>query len=72
MSPLFLAAPLAGQSLLEAALLARLHVVGVALDLFDDVLLLNFALESSQRSIEGLAILKYDFSHVAMHLPFTE
>lgn len=72
MSPLFLAAPLAGQGLLEAALLARLHVVGVALDLFDDVLLLNFTLESSQRSIEGLAILKDYFSQLVMHLPFTE
>ena len=36
----------ASQCLFEAALFTRLHVVGVAFDLFDDVLLLNLALKA--------------------------
>jgi hypothetical protein len=64
---LLLAVALAGKRLLDALLLARLQVVGVALDLFDDVLLLNLPLEAAQRTLYRLAILDRDFSQI----PFT-
>jgi hypothetical protein len=57
-----LAAAFAGQSLLNPFLLARLQVKGVFLDFFDDVFLLNFALEPSQRIFDRLAILNSNLS----------
>src|ERR1700690_662146 len=54
---LFLPVPLAGQGCFDAPLLARLEVIGVTLDLLDDVLLLDLALEAAQRALDGLAVL---------------
>jgi hypothetical protein len=52
-----LAIPLARQSCLYAFLLTGLQVVGVTLDLLDDVLLLYLPLEPAQRIFERLAFL---------------
>src|SRR5580704_8287487 len=57
----FLAAALARQSFFYALLLARLQVKGVTLDLLDNVFLLHFALEATQRIFEGLALLQSYF-----------
>jgi len=46
--PGLLAVPLACQRFLHAASLARLEVIGVALYLLDDVLLLDLSLEAPQ------------------------
>ena len=52
-----LAVSLAGERGFHALLLARLQVVGVTLDLLDDVLLLHFALETAQCGFQGLTVL---------------
>jgi hypothetical protein len=62
--PLLLAQPLARKSLFRAAFLARLHVIAVFLDLFDDVFLLYLALKPAQRIFQGLTFLNTDFSHL--------
>ena len=62
--PLLLAQPLARKSLFRAALLSRLHVVAVFLDLFDDVFLLHLALKPAQRIFQGLTFLNAHFSHL--------
>ena len=54
--------PLPGQGLLDAHLRARLQIVGVALDLLDDVFRLNFALEATQGALNALALLQSNFS----------
>lgn len=43
-----LAVPFARQGFLGAALLARLQIEGVLLDLLDDIFLLDFALEAAE------------------------
>ena len=40
------------------------------LDFFDDVFLLDFALETLQRTFQGLTILNDNFSQRRIHLPF--
>jgi hypothetical protein len=51
-----------GQRLLGPELLAWLQVERVSFDLFDDVLLLDFALEATKGVLKGLALLKLNFS----------
>src|SRR5579863_4321446 len=46
---------------LHAFLLARFQVKGVALNLFDDVFLLHFALETAQSVFEGFTLLQSNF-----------
>ncbi len=64
--PHFLAQPLAGKRLFCAALLSRLHVIAVLLDLFDDVFLLHLSLETAQRIFQRLAFLNADFGHLVV------
>ena len=56
-----LAITLAGQSCLDALLLAGLQVVGVSLDLLNDIFLLHLALETAERILNGLTLLQSDF-----------
>ncbi len=56
-----LAIPLARQGCLDAALFARLQVVGVTLYFLDNVLLLYLALEPAQRILQRLAFLYTNF-----------
>ena len=58
----FLAATLSCQRLFHAFLLARLQVKGVTFHFLNDVFLLHLAFETAQRVLEGLALLKSDFS----------
>ena len=62
--PLLLAQTLARERLFCAALLARLHVITVLLDFFDDVFLLHLALETAQGIFQRLTLLNADFSHL--------
>jgi len=55
---------LASQRLLRPALLTGLQIEGVLLDLFDDVFLLHFALESAQGAFQSLTLLDVDFSQL--------
>jgi len=57
----FLAVALARQRCLGAFLLAWFQVEGVALDLLDDVLLLDLALEAAKRALHGFTILDVYF-----------
>jgi hypothetical protein len=57
----FLPSPLASQRRFHALFLTGLQVKGVALDLFDDVFLLHFALEAAQGILEGLTLLQSNF-----------
>jgi hypothetical protein len=50
--------------LLDSALIARLQVEGVTLHFFDDVLGLNFALESTKSILHRFALLQSNFCHV--------
>jgi hypothetical protein len=52
---------LTSQRSLYAFLLTGFQVKGVALDLFDDIFLLHFALEAAQRVLKGLSLLKPNF-----------
>jgi|HubBroStandDraft_6_1064221.scaffolds.fasta_scaffold174947_3 hypothetical protein len=52
---------LARQSFFGPLLLTRLQVEGMSLDLLDDVLLLDLALETPQRAFQGFSILDVDF-----------
>ena len=58
----FLAVALARQRRFGATLFAWLEIVGVALDLFDDVFSLDLALESAESTLESLALLHVYFS----------
>ena len=49
--------PLARQRCLDSLLLTRLQIERVALDVFNDVFLQDFALEAPQRAVHGFAIL---------------
>jgi len=59
----FLTVPLARQSLFGPALVTRLQVERVLLDVLDDVFLLNLALEAAECTFDRLALLNLDFSH---------
>src|SRR6266545_998682 len=63
-----LSCPLACQSLLHASLLARFQVVGVTFHFFNDVFLLNFALEPTQSVFQRLALLQSNFCQVSSPL----
>jgi len=58
----FLPVPFAGQRLLGPELLSRLQVKRVPFDLFNDVLLLDFALEAAKGILQRFALLKLNFS----------
>src|SRR6185369_1676980 len=55
-----LAIPLPRQRLLRTALVARLQVEAVLLDVLDDVFLLDLALEAAEGVLDGLAFLDLD------------
>lgn len=57
LSGLFLASTLYGQGLLEPPFFTRLQVVRMPLDLFNNIFLLYFSLESSQSTFQRLAVL---------------
>ena len=57
----FLASALASESGFHAFLLTGFQVKGVAFDLFDNVFLLHFALESAQSVFEGFSLLQSNF-----------
>jgi hypothetical protein len=57
-----LPAALASKSLLHTFLLAGLQVKGVTFHFLDDVFLLHLPFETAKRVLEGLALLKSDFS----------
>ena len=56
-----LTSALARQRCLYTFLLAGFQVKGVALDLFDNVFLLHFALEAAQRVLKGFTLLQSNF-----------
>jgi hypothetical protein len=56
-----LAVALASQRLFGALLFARFQIERMPFDLFDDVLLLDFALEAAQRAFQSFTILDMDF-----------
>ena len=58
---------LAGERFLGAALFTWLQVKRVSLDLFYDVLLLNFALETAKGTFESFAVLQMDFCQLNFH-----
>ncbi len=59
----FLTVPLTRQGLLGPALVTRLQVERMLLDVLDDVFLLNLALEAAECTFDRLALLNLDFSH---------
>ena len=61
--PELLAVTLSRQRLLGSALVTRLQVERVLLDVLDDVFLLNLALEAAESALDRLALLNLDFSH---------
>jgi hypothetical protein len=56
--PRFLADSLTGQGFLHSPLLAWFQIERVSLNFFDDVFLLNLALETAKRVLQRLAFLK--------------
>lgn len=59
--------PLARQRLLQPPFLARLQVIGVFLDLLDDVFLLHLALKAAKGGFESFSVLEKDLSQVYIH-----
>ena len=57
----FLTRALAGERGFHTFFLTRLQVKGVALDLFNNVFLLYFALEAAQSVFEGFTLLQSNF-----------
>ena len=57
----FLASPLASQGGLHAFFFTGFQVKRMALDLFDDVFLLDLALETAQSILQGLTLLQSNF-----------
>src|SRR5687767_8483760 len=64
-APELLSVALPGQSLLGPALVTRLQVERVLLDVLDDVFLLNLTLEATEGALDRLAFLNLDFSHAS-------
>ena len=54
--------PFASQSFFYSPLFSRFQVVRVFLNFLDDIFLLNFTLEATQRVFEGFSLLKSHFS----------
>jgi len=65
----FLPIPLARERLLGPALVSRLQIEGVLLDVLDDVFLLHLPLEASKGALNRFALLNLYFSHKQSH-PF--
>ena len=65
----FLPIPLARERLLGPALVSRLQIEGVFLDVLDDVFLLHLPLEASEGAFNRFALLNLHFSHKQSH-PF--
>jgi hypothetical protein len=65
--PGLLANSLAGQGFFHSPLLAWFQIEGMALDLLNDVLLLDLALEPAKSVFQRLAFLKSYFSHLLNH-----
>jgi glucose-1-phosphate adenylyltransferase len=63
------AAALARERLFGAPLFAGLHVIGVPLDIFDDIFLLHFPFEAPKGALQGFAILDGDLCQ-ARFTPF--
>jgi hypothetical protein len=61
-SATLLPVPLAGKCCLDPLLFTWLQVKGMALDFFNDVFGLHFALETAQRVLERFPFLQSDFS----------
>ena len=57
--------PFASQGFFHSPLFSRFQVERVFLDFFDDVFLLDLALESTQRVLEGFPLLKSYFSQTS-------
>ena len=68
-APYLLAAPLSGQCLFRAALVTRLEIVGMLLDILDNIFLLNFPLETAKRTLDRFALLDSDLCHRRCHPP---
>ena len=71
--PGFLAAALASERFFNALLFAGLQVVGVTLDLLDDVFLLHLPLKAAQCILEGLTLLQSylgQLNHTPKPVPF--
>src|SRR5436190_584371 len=60
---LFLPVAFARQGLLGPALVSRLQIEGVLLDILDDIFLLDLPLEPPERAFDRLAVLNLDFRH---------
>src|SRR5262245_48692918 len=69
LAPELLAIPLTGERLLGSALVARLQVKGVLLDVLDDVFLLNLPFETPECALDRFALLDLHFCHYN-HTPF--
>jgi hypothetical protein len=69
-TPVLLAAAFAGQRGFHTPLLAGRDIEGMSLDLFDDVLLLNFPLKPAQGALERFMLAQTNFCH-AIFTPFT-
>jgi hypothetical protein len=59
---LLLARTLTRQRLFGAAPIARLQVVGVLLDILDDIFLLHLPFEATERALNRFTFLNLDFS----------
>jgi hypothetical protein len=60
---LLLAAPLPGERLFGATLVARLQIERMLLDILDDIFLLNLTLETAEGAFDRFAVLHFHFSH---------
>src|SRR5207237_10801248 len=63
LAPEFFSIPLARERLLCSALVTRLQIEGMLLDVLDDVFLLHFPLEPTKGALDRFALLDFDFSH---------
>src|SRR5213593_1033061 len=59
------------QGLLDSFSLARLEIVGMLFDIFDNVFLLNLALEATQRALQGFTVIENYFRQ-SEHLLFDD
>ena len=64
-----LAIALTRERFLSAALLTRLQVKRMPLDLFDDVFLLDFTFKTAKSTFECLAVLQMNFCQLNIHHP---
>ena len=62
--PAFLTSTLSCQFFLQSALFSRFQVIGMPLDISDDVFVLDLSLEAPQCTLKGLAILNKNLSQL--------